>query len=92
MVGGRDVLSQVKQRHAGLRAFFQTFSDEFEMFSPEGVEEPEFMVRLAESDALALTLALPLTLTLTRTRTLTLTLTRARALARRGALDSEPEP
>ena len=75
MVGGRDVLSQVKQRHAGLRAFFQTFSDEFEMFSPEGVEEPEFMVRLAESDALALTLALPLTLTLTRTRTLTLTLT-----------------
>ena len=79
MVGGRDVLSQVKQRHAGLRAFFQTFSDEFEMFSPEGVEEPEFMVRLAESDALALTLALPLpltlTLTLTLTRTLTLTLT-----------------
>ena len=69
VVGGRDVLSQVKQRHAGLRAFFQTFSDEFEMFSPEGVEEPEFMVRLAESDALTLT---P---TRTRTRTLTLTLT-----------------
>ena len=49
VVGGRDVLSQVKQRHAGLRAFFQTFSDEFEMFSPEGVEEPEFMVRLADA-------------------------------------------
>ena len=75
VVGGRDVLSQVKQRHAGLRAFFQTFSDEFEMFSPEGVEEPEFMVRLAESDALALTLALPLPLTLTLTLTLTRTLT-----------------
>ena len=51
VVHGRDVLSQVKQRHVGLRAFFQTFSDEFEMFTPEGVEEPEFMVRLAESDA-----------------------------------------
>ena len=77
VVGGRDVLSQVKQRHAGLRAFFQTFSDEFEMFSPEGVEEPEFMVRLAESDALTLTLTLTLTLlTLTPTPTLTLTLTR----------------
>ena len=66
MVGGRDVLSQVKQRHAGLRAFFQTFSDEFEMFSPEGVEEPEFMVRLAESDALTLARARTRTLTLTR--------------------------
>ena len=75
VVGGRDVLSQVKQRHAGLRAFFQTFSDEFEMFSPEGVEEPEFMVRLAESDALTLTLTLTLTL-LTLTLTLTLTLAR----------------
>ncbi len=50
-VNGRDVLSQVKQRHAGLRAFFQTFSDEFEMYTPEGMEDPEFMVRLAESDA-----------------------------------------
>ena len=82
VVGGRDVLSQVKQRHAGLRAFFQTFSDEFEMFSPEGVEEPEFMVRLAESDALALTLALPLPLTLPLTLTLPRTLTRTRTRTR----------
>ena len=84
VVGGRDVLSQVKQRHAGLRAFFQTFSDEFEMFSPEGVEEPEFMVHLAESDALTLTLTLTLTLlTLTPTPTLTLTPTLTRCASPR---------
>ena len=74
----------MKQRHAGLRAFFQTFSDEFEMFSPEGVEEPEFMVRLAESDALTLTLTLTLTLlTLTPTPTLTLTPTLTRCASPR---------
>ena len=53
------------------------------MFSPEGVEEPEFMVRLAESDALALTLALPLPLPLRPTRTLSL----SRLAAARAALE-----
>ena len=45
-VNGRDVLSQLKQRHNGVRAFFQAFPDRFEMDVDESTERGEFFVRL----------------------------------------------
>ncbi len=50
-----DVLSALKQKHAGLRAFFHTFTDKFVLHRGSGDDKLEFRVTLAapadESDA-----------------------------------------